>query len=362
MDKCIYCLGTKPNSVFSSRDHIFLRSLGGQKRLPTGCVCDQCNNAFSSLEKRFIRDSFISLPKQFVGPTGRHGPFKSRLHVVESHTDGKMQIGYIEQGGIPRTATQIQINSTPKWGFAIDETCSDTEKEIQASIESLRLKKDKVIYQFNEKLSAGCPILVFFEGKVFAFLKNEQDVDILGAAISKILDKDRGPDTFDEGAHKSSQVTNFQELSFNLDEINRVGAKMAFNALANFFGQEFALNSGFNKLRNYIKTGEKEIEFVTLQESGLANRILRPHMGNIIDSDNFHAIAMGRLKDDIVSIVCFYGQNLEFVIRSNSSIDWSGCTMPIRVFINKFKTHDEFELFDRVAQINSKVGGENSGL
>ena len=77
--KCIYCLKDERNTRFTTQEHIIPRTIGGIIKLPLGMVCDECNESFSVIEKRFVDDSVISIPKQMIGPAGRHGKFKSNL-------------------------------------------------------------------------------------------------------------------------------------------------------------------------------------------------------------------------------------------------------------------------------------------
>ncbi|WP_057912619.1 HNH endonuclease [Peribacillus muralis] len=68
MKHCIYFKKTEPEATFLSEEHIFPAGIGGKKKLPQEYVSHDCNNAFSSMELEFMRNSIISIPRQFYGP------------------------------------------------------------------------------------------------------------------------------------------------------------------------------------------------------------------------------------------------------------------------------------------------------
>lgn len=65
MKYCIYLKKTEPEVTFSSEEHIFPAGIGGIQKLPLEYVSHDCNNAFSSMELDFMRNSIMSLPRQF---------------------------------------------------------------------------------------------------------------------------------------------------------------------------------------------------------------------------------------------------------------------------------------------------------
>jgi len=107
--KCIYCLKDESHVQFNSKEHVIPRTIGGKHTLDKGIVCDRCNNRFSGLEKKFVYNSAISLSKQFSGPKGRKGQHKSNLHPMIDTLTEEVNVGYIEQGGIPKYPIQFKI-------------------------------------------------------------------------------------------------------------------------------------------------------------------------------------------------------------------------------------------------------------
>ena len=60
--KCIFCLSE--NSSFSKEEHIIPESLGGDRILPKGFVCDQCNQYFgSNVEKNALALSPLAIAR-----------------------------------------------------------------------------------------------------------------------------------------------------------------------------------------------------------------------------------------------------------------------------------------------------------
>lgn len=103
---CIYTKKSFDNAIMTSGEHIFLAAIGGKKKLPKTFVSHEVNNFFSKLEKRFSRDSIVSIPRQFEGP-GKRGSLnenkasKSNIFVMESWIDTqnlgeKYSLGYIK--------------------------------------------------------------------------------------------------------------------------------------------------------------------------------------------------------------------------------------------------------------------------
>lgn len=63
--KCVYC---NTNPVGKS-DHVFPKSLGGEN-IYMDCVCDECNNKFSKIERELFQKSIIGLMRSAEGIEG----------------------------------------------------------------------------------------------------------------------------------------------------------------------------------------------------------------------------------------------------------------------------------------------------
>ena len=69
MNKCIYYKSDKLR--FNGREHIIPASLGGKKMLPKGFVSDEVNNYFSTFESKALRETIVAGIRNFIGPGAR---------------------------------------------------------------------------------------------------------------------------------------------------------------------------------------------------------------------------------------------------------------------------------------------------
>lgn len=119
--KCFYCGSTGP----FNKEHVFPYALGGGGDDWTliDCVCVDCNNMFSSIERALARNSLEALPRTAYGPVGRKR--KGNLsRMVPLYTDGAFLIATdsdlaieagLEFGFKPYIRAQIIENSFPQY-------------------------------------------------------------------------------------------------------------------------------------------------------------------------------------------------------------------------------------------------------
>ncbi|MGB3478356.1 MAG: HNH endonuclease [bacterium] len=58
MNHCIYC--SKKIELQRTKEHIFPACISGDKILPDGYVCDECNNYFSEMDRVFLHNNYIA--------------------------------------------------------------------------------------------------------------------------------------------------------------------------------------------------------------------------------------------------------------------------------------------------------------
>ncbi len=319
--RCIYCLNDESCRTFKTRDHIILRSLGGQTRLDHGIVCDDCNNRFSVLEKRFIYDSLISLPKQFHGPKGRSGVYKSNLQVMIDRTSEEISIGYIEQGGLPKYPPQFKIGKDNFVTYKAAE--HDIEKEYdKMNSELKKIDNGNIIIKINDSLLLGEPILTYYKNKIFCFINSEIDLPIIFKLCDAIRKDEFKPD-FNLLNRGNSFVNVKNIIAYHFDDTHRVIAKMAFNSMAKYYGSSFVLNDRFNGLREYIYNNVKptDFEFVHMINKEDTLGIYKGMKQGLRFPDNSHIVLCGNLysQQNIIAIVSLYDGSFEFGVSNDKT-------------------------------------------
>lgn len=99
MKKCIYIL--KDEGEFS-KEHIFPKSIGGNKTLPADFVSKDFNDLMSKLEHKFLRENpLIAIRRMFEGPCGRKNhEGKVGINFIKESTTSELELGYIDKGRI----------------------------------------------------------------------------------------------------------------------------------------------------------------------------------------------------------------------------------------------------------------------
>lgn len=362
MNKCIYCLNGDEARCFSSQDHILLKTLGGQRKLPKNFVCDECNNAFSVLEKRFVLDSPITLPKQFMGPSGRSGKSKSNLHVMIDNSTGDKFIGYIQEGGNPKAALQIQLQGEELLFITDKSEFSDQEQINRFRKLLTNTKNKKLNYLSHDLLDDGTSILCLYKQKIFIFANTASDRNSAVKLIETLLDSRI---TIQDGIMKEAfgKIKSCQRLSFDINDWYRVVCKMAFNAVANFFGQEEVLKSKYDSLRRYVRYGTKSINFVAIDTYvNRLSEIFTP-LCIIKEKENNHFICVGNLLSDkgIIGFVSLYDGHFEWSIRAPNKFNIDTDGIHIRVLVNNYKSKTEFEIFEKMINKENDLSVSNRG-
>jgi hypothetical protein len=77
MSKCIFC--ESESNSFDRIEHLIPEALGGEIILPSGLVCDNCNNYFGRhVEKKALNSPTLSFMRTLLGIPNKRG--KQRYH------------------------------------------------------------------------------------------------------------------------------------------------------------------------------------------------------------------------------------------------------------------------------------------
>lgn len=252
--KCIYCLEDKPQTSFTKTEHVLPQSFGRFENNFTlnGIVCDDCNQHFgNSLEMDLGRDTFEGIsryeyevrdPKDFksLGKRSRlqisvaEGPFKGALAYLEYSQERDIiiskplpQVGFSHNGS--QNYKYFELNKIPD----------------KAELDAQGLDYANKVRVFGDSFEKAGKALA--EREIFPKFERE----------TPFLEDGSGKWEF--------------EFEGNIDKIIcRAIAKIAFNYLAYWQGSEFVLQSEFDPIRQYIRTGEqKEDSFIQISNKNI---------------------------------------------------------------------------------------------
>lgn len=320
-DVCIYTKKKHLDADTTSGDHIFLAAIGGMKKLSESYVSHEANNFFSKLEKYFSRDSLISIIRQFEGP-GKRGNLnpirasKSNISVITSYKsediNQKYSLGYMK-------LSKPYVISHFVFSFQ-DETIGISYNpdsiKVEGSHEELLnafIERSKNLQEYtlleDEKLPTNLALLGESDSRWFLGINNKE----LEPQAQKFIDAIKNWESVN---YKSKQeinepVTVHQSYTIDLEDNNRIVAKMAFNFLAFEKGQQFVLDSRFDNIRSWIYTGNSQNTYVRLMQRD------KDLEGSLIPScfDKAHYIIIAQRDSNLIARVSFYGESFSYEVN-----------------------------------------------
>lgn len=238
---CIYCKNpiTEKNS---SEEHVFPQSFGCPDSWTMDCVCTECNTGFGRSIERFLAgDSLEGLWRlQKIGSRSRKPIRQTRLKInipnEDRYGDFKGVIVYCDFSKKDSLKLPSQIGLKDVKGNKKYFLLDDIEKEEVKN--ELNRYKDKSfwIYAHNateeqKAIEKMRQVGIYFKPKKRGILPSSavQEDGTFKVLVEGIID----------------------------NVLYRAIAKIAFNYLAKVKGAEYALDSRFDAVREYIKTGEK---------------------------------------------------------------------------------------------------------
>lgn len=272
MNRCIYFKKAEPELTFEKDEHIMPAGMGGVRTLPKGMVSDEANELFSKLELDFMRNSIISIPRQFYGP-GKRGSIKKKdatksgVHLLSCNgIETDLSLGYIELG-IPHIIPQIKVKGETL-NFHTEEIKNSREEDLYEFIKNMKAMNSRPKKIIDREVPDGQLILGHLKDKRqdnwYMAGSKEEDFKKLTDVMEKL--KEEGFLDVGEVNVKKSTVTSHQKMAFNIESFLRVCAKIAFNHLAFYKGSEFVLRDIFDPIRGFILTGGQN-RFVGLMDN-----------------------------------------------------------------------------------------------
>ncbi len=311
MRTCIYLKKSEPEVSFCSKEHIVPAGIGGMMTLDYGIVSDEANKKFSSLELDFIRNSPISLPRQFFGP-GKRGKLailrasKSNIHIMNDDK-GNTSLGYIQLGK-PHQIPQLIVEADNSVKMIFDASAGSIGYQKQLEEFKRDLKDFNGVYMsIDKKEFDDVQLIIGYLGGKWYIARNENmDDEKLNSIILKISNIN-----FEITAPPlthSSQITSIQHMAFSHEYFFRVCSKMVFNFLAYANGPEFVFRDIFDPIRNWITNGGENVfaNLIDPQDSAAFKKLPFP--------SEAHTILIMPMGTKLVGFVGLYGNSFSVVI------------------------------------------------
>lgn len=343
MKFCIYLKQSEPQVTFISEEHIFPAGIGGIQKLPLEYVSHDCNNSFSAMELSFMRNSLITLPRQFYGP-GKRGNLnpknatKSTVSLMAGINDpGSVELGYISLGK-PYSITQLKINTNGTCHFQTDRSFGDIDKQTAEFVKNLEKFSGKYTLFEDDQLTQDEFIIGYHAGKWYVALSNKKFEEQIGSVIKKLLDQK--PFENKSPRYETVQPTVHQTIQFD-DTYFRVCAKIIFNYLAFAKGQEFVLRSFFDPIRNWIVNGG---------ENNFAQLLGKEFTLPIPIPDQAHKLIIIQKGKTLAGFISFYGDS--FGTQVNLCEDLEGF-FDMDGFICDWKNRREYRFIDYISTLGN---------
>lgn len=339
---CIYFKKTEPEVEFKSGEHIFPAGIGGIQKLPVEYVSHNCNNSFSNMERKVMRESILAIPRQFNGP-GKRGSLnpgkatKSKGSIMTSIGLDSLELGYVSLG-MPHSILQLRVKVDGKCEFVADMHNGEIDKQVQDFLKELNKFDDKYVLIKESSVPKNEYILGFHEGKWHVVLSNEELRKGIKDFVGKVIEQNAFANL--KYSTRSTKVKLQQHLEFSFDDFYRVSAKTVFNYLAFAKGRNFILKECFDPIRDWIVNGG-ENKFATLTKEKVDLKIPLPQNG--------HYLIIVKSKDILFAIVSFYGMvdvSVKLCEGFNEDFFFEG-------FVCDWENKKEYKFIDYINQVVS---------
>ena len=329
MNKCIYTGKETPEASFNSAEHIFPKCIGGQNCLPRGYVSDETNNIFSKYERQFARENpVVLINRMFYQKVGRKH-HKNREKIAAFKHDDNVILGYISEAK-PICLNQISF-------FELSDETLENSLSCKITLSPTNEGSNKERYEsFLEVLKNynGCPspiksdvipdntILLGYKDKCWHLgISKKQNPELIKTMVFKAVQKlitnlEKFNEQYRESELTSNQVTASLEIMFNYEDVFRVYAKIAFNALASLKGQEYVLKPEFDDIRKAILEGEDILSYVTIADGKNAQKEITDRFSERVNiGDRCHSVVFCTLNNCLYGFVSLYGGDQPIVVK-----------------------------------------------
>lgn len=247
---CIY-YGNKNDLHYTQREHIFSAFLGGKTKLDLGVVSDEANHILSVLENELAHKSILQIPRGFLGPGKRGGENKNNLIVypIQNLSQNIWGLGYIFLGKcdyIPHVVVRGE-----QWTFSCQK--SNTEKvqaELELFLQELKGFEKSPFTRIEIQLQNPDFFMIGYYQKKWYVYTGKLSIEEIYLRVKRIIGFD-GLKRIDKKSFQPKIHGCVRETKMS----NRVYAKIAFEVLTYYYGEQFVLNKNFDSFRKWIITG-----------------------------------------------------------------------------------------------------------
>ena len=237
---CIYCRRTE---VPRTKEHVLQHALGASATLPTA-VCDECNNAFSPIDKYFVE----ALPFYHTG-----GKKMLRgLGLGRMALEDGVSVNVLYRSGGAVFPPQLVGAPGTNWRYV-----GSGGQDYDAMARELRNPADITIESMVVPQDDGVPELTILRSSPNTYLVQGWDEKSLNRTCEGLranglhLTTDEGPASRDDIAGTAHFPT-----SLKLAPYCRAMAKIALNYVCYRCGAETALRSEFDNIRGFARYGQ----------------------------------------------------------------------------------------------------------
>ncbi len=325
MIKCIYCLKEKP----SSKEHVLPYTLGGN--LTIQCVCQDCNNGFSTIDQSLADSSLITLSRLAQQPDAVLGQSMKLGSEDDAGKDLEVRLGHRFQ---PTTKAQLIFKKKESGNYEIRGRANDISlyKNLFAILKKMiskgKIRDIPILANISNELSEKLPKLVLNRSNSIAFRPSEESKaqseydEVISFVEKKIDDIEEKLMAASENAPRIRVDTPNIVLNLSVDfgKNLRAVSKIAFNFIAAIRGPEVLFDSSFDSLREYILNGKNADAEGSLWDIGIGeNRDMSGtryakwlngycQQSYSLSSQNSHTITMNHQEDRFLAFIEFYGQ------------------------------------------------------
>lgn len=319
---CIYCNQERP----FTDEHVFPAGLGGDDRrfLLKDLVCGHCNTeVFSKMEARFMRASPVAIARIFLQPRGRGKGKNASIPTIDTRTttivfadQGPVEAEVLA-GGKPVTLMQLLFLGDGRVGFTggdhenvanfidtLEQTIGDelflVQKEIREETNVYRV--ETLVWEQNSYRAVACetvakppkyclwrepldpgpknektirPSTLYQRtaGQIVLRLPVGEDPTPLIAEARKAIEKLKESDF--PGYTSVENPLVHVSMAIQLDDYERVLAKIGLNLVAYLFGESYIRHHAFNGTKRAILSGSSRILHQSCIEGEVFNAV--PH-------------------------------------------------------------------------------------
>jgi hypothetical protein len=318
---CIYYKKSEPDVNFTKREHVIPAGVGGISKLPLGTVSDEANEYFSPFEMGILRNSFISVNRDNVGP-GKRGSLNlnkikaptMRVFKKEDSSGENYNIGFVFAGEsyiIPQIALDFNDKSN-SYIPSYHSTVFDIQQGKQTILD---FRNNLIGFLSNRKRTFNLIKMPYhtashfinvgyFKGKWFAATSHKTiNMDYLAGMLLPELKEEQFKDKEPVVEPKALLKSTYQ-IDTNVPLFYFFYAKTAFNALAFLKGSDFASKEIFDNIRKRILSHDNFDDII------IKDWTIPTEVKNIINRipEKAHFVIITSNSNSVLASVSFYNE------------------------------------------------------